>query len=135
MMESREAAAKAMISYLAGQTDRHPSGASGAAVIIPHESGRNCWDTAPNAWHFSEWGNAAGSTPDKGMIQLMFRAVQDAIQEFWPAGFVVGDDGCFTLRGHPRGLRFGVSPDMDAPSAVAAAKDWLAANLTDTAAG
>jgi len=59
--------------------------------------------------------------------------IYDVIAQVWPAGAEIDADGCFALRGHPAGLRFGIAADVADKSA--AARDWLAANLTDTAAG
>ena len=57
----RAADAKAITAYLSGATEHHPHGWSGKRWIIPPQSSCSTWDTSPNGWKFSEWGNAAGA--------------------------------------------------------------------------
>lgn len=63
----------------------------------------------------------------------MIEAVQAAIAQVWRAGADVDADGCFALRGHPDGLRFGIADDV--ADKAAAARDWLAVTLRNTDAG
>lgn len=61
---ARSKDAKAKSAFYAGRTDSHPHGMSGRKWVLPPEDSKGCWDTAPHALRFSEWGNAAGSIAD-----------------------------------------------------------------------
>lgn len=61
LSQIRAADAKEKAAYYRGDTDRHPHGVSGKRYLLPPEDDNRCWDTAPTAWQFSEWGNACGA--------------------------------------------------------------------------
>jgi hypothetical protein len=61
LSELRAAEARAKAAFYAGKTDIHPHGLSGLRWIVPPEDGKNMWDTHPNDYHFSEYGNLSGS--------------------------------------------------------------------------
>ncbi len=54
-MSQREAYVCGHIAWLKGETEAHPGGVSGKRQIIDRHEGKDCWDTAPRAWHFSEY--------------------------------------------------------------------------------
>jgi hypothetical protein len=62
--KARAEDAKRLSDFMSGKSNVHPHGASGMMCIIPRQATKNCWDTDPRAWYFSEWGNNAGMVPD-----------------------------------------------------------------------
>lgn len=56
----RQAYVRRLSAWMAGDTPRHPAGRVGERWIIPPQCTSNCWDTAPEAWQYSEYGNGAG---------------------------------------------------------------------------
>lgn len=48
--------------WMAGREPRHPAGRLGERWMVPPEITSNCWDTVPEAWEYSEFGNAAALT-------------------------------------------------------------------------
>lgn len=59
LLQVRETDARRKSSWYAGE-GKHPHGLSGEAALLPSELTASCWDTAPHAWRFSEWGRLAG---------------------------------------------------------------------------
>lgn len=54
-MTQREAYIRGHIAWLEG-ADAHPGGVSGKRWLVdPHDCCKRCWDTAPDAWEFSEY--------------------------------------------------------------------------------
>jgi hypothetical protein len=60
--EVRLSDAKRLSAWYEGKADAHPHGLSGHQIILPRHLTSNCWDTAPRAYAYSEWGNACGIT-------------------------------------------------------------------------
>lgn len=60
LLTARAQEQRAISDWLACRRDKHPQGHSGASVLLPKALTSNCWDTAPHAFKYSEWGRDAG---------------------------------------------------------------------------